>query len=150
MEAGPAGPGTRPMPEAPDPGILVPDAPESAAAPKIEILKRRADFLACARARRAHAPGLILQARRRADGEGVDGTIRVGFTCSKKVGKSVARNRAKRRLREVARAVLPHAGQPGWDYVLIGRVVVTASRAFASLIGDLEAALDRIHNGKAR
>ncbi|MDH3666202.1 MAG: ribonuclease P protein component [Paracoccaceae bacterium] len=142
------------MPEAPDPGIQIPGAPESAVAAKIEILKRRADFLACARARRAHASGLILQARRREEGEGADEeadrAIRVGFTCSKKVGKAVARNRAKRRLREVARVVLPRAGQPGWDYVLIGRSEVTASRPFASLIGDLEAALDRIHNGKAK
>ncbi|NIP75630.1 MAG: ribonuclease P protein component, partial [Xanthomonadales bacterium] len=59
-------------------------------------------------------------------------------------------NRAKRRLREVARSVLPRAGRPGWDYVLIGRAAVTASRPFASLIGDLEAALDRIHREKAK
>jgi putative membrane protein insertion efficiency factor len=32
----------------------------------------------------------------------------------------VARNRAKRRLREIARLVLPLEGRPGWDYVLIG------------------------------
>ena len=67
-------------------------------------LKHRRDFLACARARRWAAPGLILQARRRAEAEGGGAeTIRVGYTCSKKLGGAVARNRAKRRLREVFR-----------------------------------------------
>ena len=54
-----------------------------------------------------------------------------GYTCSKKVGNAVARNRAKRRLREAARAVLPaFSGRDGWDYVLIGRAEVTAARPY--------------------
>ena len=82
---------------------------------------------------------------RRAAGEAVDG-VRVGFTCSKKVGNAVARNRAKRRLRAAARAVLPAHGRPGWDYVLIGRPEATAARPFASLCDDLAAA----HRGRPR
>ncbi len=77
------------------------------------------------------------------DGE-ADG-VRVGFTCSKKVGNAVARNRAKRRLREVARAVLPGEGREGWDYVLIGRPEITAALPFAQLLSDLSAALARVH-----
>ena len=121
-------------------------APEGVAPPPLLILRRRADFLRAARARRQGTSGFTLQARRRETGEGADpAAIRVGFTCSKKVGNAVARNRAKRRLREVVRAVLPVAGRPGWDYVLIGRPEVTARRPFADLLADMHAALARIH-----
>jgi ribonuclease P protein component len=70
---------------------------------------------------------------------------RIGFTCSRKVGNAVARNRARRRLRAAARAVLPALARPGWDYVLIGRPVETATRPFALLLDDLRAALSRVH-----
>ncbi|MBY5931424.1 ribonuclease P protein component [Tateyamaria omphalii] len=107
---------------------------------RLETLKKRADFLRAARGRRVVMPGFILQARSRDD----DGPIRVGFTCSKKVGNAVARNRAKRRLREVARHVLSRSGAPATDYVFVGRAKVTASRPFNALIADCAAALERL------
>lgn len=107
-----------------------------------EVLRKRGDFLACARARRAHTPGFLVQGRKRG---GAEQGMRVGFTCSKKVGNAVARNRAKRRLREIARLVLPEAGRAGWDYVLIGRAGVTAARDFAAMQDDLRAALAQLH-----
>lgn len=112
--------------------------------PPFLTLARRADFLAAARARRQSSPGLTLQARRRGPGEDPAG-IRVGYTCSKKLGNAVARNRAKRRLRAAARLVVPAAGRPGWDYVLIGRPGETATRTFALLCDDLAAALRTLH-----
>lgn len=57
----------------------------------------------------------------------------------------MARNRAKRRLREAARAVLPLLGRPGWDYVLVGRPGETAARAFPAMIEDLRRAVDLVH-----
>ena len=113
----------------------------SPAAPAITRLTKRADFLRAAAARARSTPGFLLQARRRAEGGGV----RVGFTCSKKVGNAVARNRAKRRLREVARLVLPGGARDGWDYVLVGRREVTAEREFAALLDDLGRALAKVH-----
>ena len=107
-------------------------------------LARRPDFLAAARARRQSRPGMTVQARRRDPAEPATG-IRVGFTCSKKVGNAVARNRARRRLRAAAREVVPGLGRPGWDYVLIGRPEITAARPFALLCEDLATALAAAH-----
>jgi ribonuclease P protein component len=124
-------------------------------------LKRRSEFLRVAGMRCKWAtPGLILQAAPAAEmplasPPTVDGpespmtgpqgpeTLRVGFTCSKKVGNSVARNRAKRRLRAAAAAILPIHATPGYDYVLIGRQE-TLRRPFALLLQDLQTALKRV------
>jgi ribonuclease P protein component len=111
----------------------------------LATLTRRADFLAAARTGRVGTPGFHLQARKRRDDEADPTLVRVGFTCSKKVGNAVARNRAKRRLRAIARAVLPEAGCPGWDYVLIGKSGITADRAFDTLLSDLQEAMRRAH-----
>ena len=107
-------------------------------------LTRRADFLAAAKARRQSAAGLLLQARRRGAEEDGD-LVRVGYTCSKKVGNAVLRNRAKRRLRAAARQVLPDLGLPGWDYVLVGRAGATIDAPFATLVQDLAAGLNAVH-----
>jgi ribonuclease P protein component len=110
---------------------------------RLTVLSKRSDFLKAARAKRTNGKGFGLQARQRADQE-ADG-IRIGYTCSKKVGNAVARNRAKRRLREIARMVLPEMGRDGWDYVLIGRPETTATVPFEDLQADLRRALTRIH-----
>ena len=127
---------------------MAPDTPPptdaSPGAFSVQTLTRRADFLRAARARRIAMPAFLLQARQRGADETAEG-IRIGFTCSKKVGNAVARNRAKRRLREIARAVLPVEGRPGWDYVLIGRKDETATRNFAAMTDDLARALRRLH-----
>ncbi|MFT4149192.1 MAG: ribonuclease P protein component [Paracoccaceae bacterium] len=116
-------------------------------APPLETLRQRADFLRAASARRQSAGGFLVQARNRGDGTPA---LRVGFTASKKVGNAVFRNRAKRRLREVARALLPRLGRLGWDYVLVARPGVTVDRPFADLLADLETALRQIHRDRAR
>ena len=107
------------------------------------VLTKRADFVRASYARRQGTPGIHLQGRKRAEGE-AEG-IRVGYTCSKKVGNAVARNRAKRRLREVARIVLPEMGRDGWDYVLVGRKDLTATLSFDTLVADLRRAMNKVH-----
>lgn len=108
----------------------------------LSVIAKRSDFLAAARAKRRVTHAFILQARE--SGAQPHG-VRYGITCSKKVGNAVARNRAKRRLRAIARDVLPQEGRPGWDYVLIGRREVTAALPYQHLRADLFKALQSIH-----
>lgn len=127
-------------------------APEAASAvllcavaivpPVIVTLTKRSDFLRAAQARRMGTGSFLLQARLRGD-DSAD--IRVGFTASKKIGNAVARNRAKRRMRAVMRAVLPTGGQAGWDYVLVAKPQATIDRAYADLMADLKRAMAHIH-----
>ena len=116
-------------------------------------LKTRPEFLRVAAAQKKWiTPGMIVQARRRSVaaqgpaagtcGDGA-GEIRFGLTVSRKVGKAVTRNRARRRLRAVAEEVLPRAGRPSTDYVLIGRKG-TVKRPFQLLVRDLEWALAKL------
>ncbi|WP_435140641.1 ribonuclease P protein component [Pseudopelagicola sp. nBUS_19] len=112
----------------------------------LNVIKKRRDFVWAARAKSKGTRGMMLQARARGTSENVSArAIRVGYTCSKKVGNAVLRNRAKRRLREVARIVLSEYGHPGWDYVLIGRAKETATRDFQALQSDLQYALRMVH-----
>jgi ribonuclease P protein component len=110
----------------------------------LTVLTKRADFIRASHGRRQGTPGIHLQARKRGPDETPTG-IRVGFTCSKKVGNAVARNRAKRRLREIARIVLPDIGRDGWDYVLVGRKDTTAQLAFTQLEADMRRAMAKVH-----
>ena len=110
----------------------------------MERLKQRADFLAATAGAKAPVSGFVLQARDRHE----DGPVRVGFTCSKKVGDAVERNRVRRRLREVVRLSPPDRMRRGYDYVLIGRRTAL-DLPFERLVEDFSRALGRVH-GTAR
>src|SRR5262249_57310459 len=87
-------------------------------------------------------PGFVLQAAP-APQELERPIVRVGFTVSRKVGNAVARNRVRRRLREIARAVIPGQARDDLDYVLVGRQAAL-SRDFATLRQELVEALRRL------
>jgi ribonuclease P protein component len=115
-------------------------------------LTRRPEFLRVAASRRRCAtPGLILQVVQSPSIE-PQSLFRLGFTASRKVGGAVTRNRARRRLRAAAAAVMAAHAACGMDYVLVARAE-TATRPFQSLLQDLETALRRLRmwrcNGEA-
>jgi len=96
-------------------------------------LTRRAEFLFVREGAYAAIGGVVVQVRANND----HNAIRAGFTATKKIGNAVQRNRAKRRLREVARALLPELGVNGFDYVFIAR----QGTGFTRLLDDARRAL---------
>jgi ribonuclease P protein component len=119
-------------------GVGVSDASQNLAF-KIERLKKRPDFLACAQAAHCARGAVLIQARPR----DTEPSVRVGFTATKRIGGAVERNRAKRRLREAARLLLPSFASPGFDYVFVARGGVT-SRPWPRLLDDVKSALIRL------
>lgn len=107
---------------------------------KIERLKTRPQFLAAAKGVSEARGAVVVQRLDRGDG---DPTVRLGFTATRKVGNAVIRNRAKRRLREAARALAPRLAVPGSDYVFIARMG-TADRPWDRLLDDVKSALTRL------
>jgi len=110
----------------------------------------RADFLkAQKQGARWSRPGLGLEVCPTPETRQRDGAARVGFTASRKVGNAVMRNRAKRRLREAARTLLPLYGRSGHDYVLVARSA-TATKPYQALLEDLAAAISGAHGALDR
>jgi ribonuclease P protein component len=103
----------------------------------IERLRARREFLFVADGVSERRRLLVVQVRRRPEPRNAAGA---GFTATKKVGSSVIRNRARRRLREAVRLLLPLHGVPGADYVFIARQD-TGSAPWTRLLDDMESAL---------
>ena len=122
----------------------LPDHSSVAKRLRIDRLKKRADFLAAARHLRRVAGAVTLEMAPTPDPVRAPETLRLGFTASKKIGNAVARNRAKRRLRAAAYALLPLSGRAGHDYVLVARVGILV-RDFAALRDDIAEAARAAH-----
>jgi ribonuclease P protein component len=122
--------------------------PAADGSPQTQVtrLKRRAEFVAVAATRRRWVtPAFVLQLGPR-PGEDAPGRIGIGFTASRRVGKAVARNRARRRLSEAARAVLPGPARPGYNYVIVARPAVL-TWPFDRLLSELTTAFARLTPG---
>ncbi len=102
-------------------------------------LRVRPQFLYVRNGHTEKRKSLLVQVRKRA-GEAAGTHAGVGFTATKKIGNAVIRNRAKRRLREAARLLLPRLARPGWDYVFVARQE-TADIGWERLLDDMESAL---------
>lgn len=124
--------------------------------PALHTLRVRREFLAVAKGDKQVRRGLVLQARQRDVNaktdldaasdptSDADTAIRFGLTATKKIGNAVIRNRIRRRLRVLAHEILSAHGQPGYDYVLIGRAA-TKHRTWDGLRTDLRSALKKLH-----
>ncbi len=121
--------------------VIAPPVGEAVAV--IYKLPKRWQFLACAKGRSLARGGVAIQVLRRLDDSP---RIGVGFTATRKIGGAVQRNRAKRRMREAARQLLPVHSLPGHDYVFVARGG-TIDRDWPRLLDDVRTALVGLAGG---
>ena len=107
----------------------------------IKTIPARAGFLAAhSKGEKALSRGLVIQAISTGSHQ-----WRVGFTTTKKIGNAVVRNRARRRMRALARGYLSPLAQPGTDYVLIARQD-TATANWKEMTKGFEKAIRYLHH----
>ena len=115
----------------------------------MKTIPSRAGFLAARSiGEKALSRGLFIQAV-----ENEKSQWRIGLTATKKIGNAVTRNRARRRMRALARSYLVPLAQPGTDYVLIARHD-TVNADWQDMAKGLKKAIRylnrRINRGRAR
>lgn len=103
-------------------------------------LTRRSDYQFVAKGVKAGRTTVLVQGRAL---PGAPPVAVAGFTTSKKVGNAVVRNRARRRMKEAARLLLPQLGVAGCGYVFIARDVA-ATAPWPALLDDMKSALIRL------
>jgi ribonuclease P protein component len=99
-------------------------------------IKKRAEFLACAKGRKQHLSCFTLQSLTCSK----ENPARFGITATKKLGNAAVRNRIKRRLRAVLHEIEPSFGS---DHVLIAREPALHT-PFLELKMQLQTALKRV------
>ena len=75
------------------------------------------------------------------------GRDRLGIIASRRVGGSVARNRAKRRIREVFRRLSGERPGPGLDLVVIAKPALLEA-PFPAVTADFQAALRKLRGAR--
>ena len=106
----------------------------------MKTIPSRAGFLAArSKGKKALARGLVIQAITRDSND-----WRIGLTATKKIGNAVTRNRARRRMRALARDHLSPLAKNGIDYVLIARQD-TATADWQDMANGLQKAIRYLH-----
>lgn len=112
--------------------------------PAIQVIRKRADFLAANRGKRFVAPDFVLLCHPRPDSHPESPDLkRFGITVTKKIGNAVTRNRMKRRFRALIAETLAEHGLAGSDHILIGRKQAR-ERSFADMKSDLIKGLNHL------
>lgn len=118
-------------------------------------LRRRRDFAAAVRGRRAARPSIVVHLHvgdhlgdsDRATDRSPQQS-RVGFVVARSVGGAVTRNAIRRRLRHLIRDRLDRL--PPGGLVVVRATPVAASRTYAELAADIDSALDRVLDSRSR
>ena len=106
----------------------------------MKTIPSRAGFLAArSKGAKALARGLVIRAVARDLDD-----WRIGLTATKKIGNAVTRNRARRRMRALARDHLAPLAKNGIDYVLIARHD-TATANWQDMANGLQKAIHYLH-----
>mgnify|MGYP001296455199 CR=1 FL=1 len=89
-------------------------------AQSITSIKKRSTFLYVRdKGRSIHSNSFVIQIL---EDNKLNESIAIGYTASKKLGNAVTRNKAKRRMRELARKVISKYGKINFYYVLIAKI----------------------------
>jgi ribonuclease P protein component len=84
---------------------------------KLDKITKRSDYLRASKSKYVRTNSFVIQFYNRADTLGP----RYGVTATKKIGNAIKRNRAKRRIRNLVKDLLPKYGKNGYDYVFIAK-----------------------------
>ncbi|HCR85954.1 MAG TPA: ribonuclease P protein component [Alphaproteobacteria bacterium] len=126
---------------------------------KPDRMKKRREFITLSKkGNKIITKGMILQFGKKTANENslsdaesfLPDQPRIGYTASKSVGKSVYRNRARRRMREATREVFkqhPRLFKKDHSYNFIARYS-TIERPFESLVKDIKYALHNVTENK--
>ena len=83
----------------------------------IDKITKRSDYLRASKSKYFRSNSFIIQFYNRVD----DLEPRYGVTATKKIGNAIKRNKAKRRIRNLVKDLLPKYGKNGYDYVFIAK-----------------------------
>jgi ribonuclease P protein component len=118
-------------------------------ASRVTTLKRRSEYLRVRKGSRCATAAFVLEAKARDESTRAAEGPRFGFTVTRQIGKAVARNRIRRRLKAAVRDAAPNHASGEFDYVLIARRAALTSQ-FAALVGELARAFTRVHRAPKR
>tara|TARA_B100001287_G_scaffold94974_1_gene79818 strand:+ start:559 stop:882 length:324 start_codon:yes stop_codon:yes gene_type:complete len=101
----------------------------------MEVLKKRNEFKLASSGKKFVTPSFILLQHNLEDK--MHSNPKIGYTASKRIGTSVRRNKAKRRMRSAIADVFIDYAKPDTNYVMIARKAIL-DYPFETLKSDLE------------